>query len=256
MLNNCKKCGGILIPNFDKDGKLYSQCSICKAIDNSTINIPIENNTNKWVEKNFKNTKKSLLEEGDKLIVISYLKSIRESRGISQKQMADLFGFTEQRYGNVERNYNAPSIVLVSQFAYILETPSGDIYRTVKVSKKIYDEIRCLKVDKNNIYESKELKDIINTMKTIDDSSKQIQNKIKLLRIDKNDAYMRNEEYDKLKKKYDSFNKEYKEIKKQYDKQISSAFLKGDLIESSCWELYLKSKTKDEIKNNIHELLK
>lgn len=252
-MNICKNCGGILIPNFDKDGKLISQCNVCKQIDNTDINIQIENSTNKWVEKNFKNTKKNLLEKEDKIIVISYLKAIREKRGISQKQMADLFGFTEQRYGNVERNYNAPSIVLVSQFAYILEVPAGDIYRVVKVSKKIYDEIKCLKVDKNDIYLSEELRDIMNNMLFVANEKDIINNKLKKCNELKDEDIA---QYTELKKQYDEKSEQYKDLKKQYDKHISSAFLKGGLVESSSWELYLKLKSEEEIKENIQELIR
>jgi transcriptional regulator with XRE-family HTH domain len=221
MITSCPKCGGILVPNFNTEGKLISKCNKCGYSTDDVMNGKIIGTTNGWIEKSFNKTRDGLLINGDKIIVISYLKAIREERGISQKQMADLFGFTEQRYGNVERNYNAPSVVLVSQFAYILGMPSGDIYKSVKISKNIYEEIKGLKIDRYNIVSSDELKTIITEMESISDKREQ----------------------------------RYKELKKMYDKHITSAFLKGDLVESSYWEMYLEKKTDEEIKENIKEII-
>ena len=85
----------------------------------------------------------------------------------------------------------------------------------------MYNEIRSLKIEKNNIVQSEELKNLICEMESLSD------------------------------KKCDR----YKELKKLYDKQISSAFLKqGELVESGYWEAYLKTKTPEEIEKNIKTL--
>lgn len=245
MITSCPKCGGILVPNFNEEGKLISKCNKCGYSTDDVVNAKIMGTTNGWIENNFNRTRDELLLDGDKFIVVSYLKAIREKRGISQKQMADLFGFTEQRYGNVERNYNAPSVVLVSQFAYILETPAGDVYKAVKISREIYDEIKCLKIDKNNIESSDELREIITEMEHISDEIKDIDKELKKIADKKSDGYI------KLEEKYDKKKDKYKKLKKMYDKNMTSAFLKGDLVESTYWEMYLETKSDEEIKNNI-----
>ena len=83
MQNNCPKCGGLFIPNFI-NGELVSQCCSCGYIYNSEDNEDIIKLSSEKAFKNkFNNTKKSIVEKKDKLIVISYLKYIREKRDIA-----------------------------------------------------------------------------------------------------------------------------------------------------------------------------
>ncbi|MVX63631.1 helix-turn-helix domain-containing protein [Clostridium chromiireducens] len=218
-----EKCNGILISTFDEEGNLINKCCECGYITYSNKEENASNNKSHiWIKNEFSKTKEAIIEQEDKIIVISYLKTIREKRGISQKQMAEIFGFSEQRYGNVERHYNAPSVVLISQFAYILNTCIGDLYKTVKVPKEVHEEMKYLKIQKSELVPFDELKTADNVLNSITDKS----------------------------------SKEYIKAKKEYDKLINSTatFLKQDeLVENYYWEKYLEIKKDDDIIKFIQE---
>ncbi|UYZ38952.1 helix-turn-helix transcriptional regulator (plasmid) [Clostridium beijerinckii] len=225
MNQNCPtpNCDGLLISTFDDEGHLINKCCICGYTEYPDRDPKIgKYGSIDWIRNVFNKTKQDIIEHEDKIVVISYLKTIRESRRISQKQMAEIFGFSEQRYGNVERHYNAPSVVLISQFAYILNTSTGKLYKTVKVPKEVYEEMKYLKISKSELVPFEELKIADKLLNSIADKS----------------------------------SKEYMSAKKEYDKLINSTstFLKqGELVENFYWEKYLEMKKDDEIIKLITE---
>lgn len=220
---DCPKCPGILIPAFDNDDILVNKCPLCGYTKENNEELKVKQDKNQeWFNNIFSSVREGIIKNDDKLIVISYLKSVRESRKVSQKQMAEIFRFTEQRYGNAERHYNAPSIVLICQFAYVLGVSPGELYKTVLVPKKLYDEMRYLKIHKSEIVPFEELKSAELKLNSISDKK----------------------------------SKEYVKAKGEYDKLINSTamFLKqGELVENNYWEKYLKMKEGEEIINLIKE---
>lgn len=222
MSEICSKCKGYMEYAFDENNRLVNQCIRCGHIE------PINNEhfkANKCIDidkikmQAFINNLKDDFNNNDKLIVVSYLRSIRESKGLSQKQMADFFDFTVQRYGNVERHYNSPSIVLICQFSYILNTPVSDLFKTIQISNTMYEEMKNLKIKKNELIKYEDLIKCENELKSETLSG---------------DAY--------------------EEIKKKYNTLLKSkdAFLKqGDVVENIYWEKFLALKDESYLIENI-----
>lgn len=216
MINEkCPKCdNGLLLPTFDNK-IIVNKCPACgytKPKDNSDIQIG-GYGSYEWLMKVFLETRKSLLEDGDRIIVISYLKSIRENRTVSQKQMAEILRFTEQRYGNVERHYNAPSVILSSMFAYLLDVPLGDLYKAVKVKKEMYEEMKYLKIVNGEIVPFEELKKAYKRLNAISDKN--------------------STEYNLVQKECDELIK---------NNSTSLLLKQGELIENIYWEKYIEMK--------------
>ncbi|WP_315069220.1 helix-turn-helix transcriptional regulator [uncultured Clostridium sp.] len=214
-MNNekCPKCNGILVKMFNDEKLIVKRCPLCNFEKPNDDYEAGEYKNYEWTQKVFKENKKKLMDDGYKIITVSYLKSIREYRGISQKEIGEILGFTEQRYGNVERHYNAPSIILIAEFAQILDFPIGELYKPVLVSKETYNELKYLKIDKNELVPFEELKDVIQKMDICKNTNE--------------------EEYIKLKKQYDEI----------VNNNFTSLFLKkGEVVEDYYWEEYLDMK--------------
>ncbi|HBJ1652494.1 helix-turn-helix transcriptional regulator [Clostridium botulinum] len=248
MNSNCPNCDGLLIQGFDSEGLLIYKCTTCNYIvyPNDIENLRNHNNYN-WRQNVFDKTKENIITNKDQFIIVSYLKTIRERRKISQKEIAEIFGFTEQRYGNVERHYNAPSIVLISQFAYVLNVSIGELYKPVRVSKEIYDDMKYLMIQKSELVQDENLKiadiELKNAEKELNAISDMLETKCKLEDI-------------KLEPEYKSAHKNYIKKKHLYDKLFSSTsvFLKqGEVVENTYWEKYLKMKNEKDILNFIEE---
>lgn len=247
MNPDCPKCDGLLMQSFDDNGILIYRCTTCEYSVYPNEDLNIGNSTQySWTKNVFNKTKEKIIKDEEKFIVVSYLKSVRESRGISQKQIAEIFGFSEQRYGNVERHYNAPSVVLVAQFAYILNVSVGDLYKPIQVPKEMYNDMKYLKIQKSELVPFEELKVADLKLKNAELELKRI--------IDEAEAKNKlvNKEHIKSLPEYINAHKEYMKEKKVYDKLINSTstFLKqGELVENTYWEKYLKTrKDVDSIK--------
>lgn len=147
----CQLCDGITTQAFDENGYIKRIClnPNCQHefySDDSLEKIRSNNNKQKFLQK-FEQIKNDILEEKYYFIYISNLKALREYRGISQVDMAEVFGFKQQRYGAIERNTNATSIILVSMIATLLGVSLDDTFRCMRIPKKLYDEIKYLNTD-------------------------------------------------------------------------------------------------------------
>ena len=266
MNARCPECEGILIPTFE-DEILVNKCPLCGYIEK---NENVDSSSRKENSTRIKEIKEDIINNKDRFIVISYLRSIRESRGVSQKQIADIFGFTEQRYGNVERHYNAPSVVLIAEFGYLLNAPVNELYKAVKINEDMYEDMKHLKIYKSELvpYDElyiaeKRLKEIEDKMTTNEYLEKKnsydklhetlvsTEEEIKSIKDKKSKKYLElKETYDTLKKELDEIEKpltemkdKEKKAKKEYDKLLNgtSTFLKqGEVVDNYYWEKYLK----------------
>lgn len=224
----CPKCQNYMEYTFDENNILINECIKCgysEDIDNELFKENKNLNSEKIkVQMALNKLRGELKRDNDRLIVVSYLRSIRESRGLSQQQMADFFDFSVQRYGNVERNYNAPSIVLICQFAHVLNTELSNLFKTMQVSNQMYEEMKHLKIQKTELIENKELIHCENELKKL---------------------------------KFNDPN--YKEFIKRYNTLSNSkdALLKqGDVIEDVFWEKFIELKDDEYLKNNIRNYMR
>ena len=239
MNARCPECEGILIPTFEEE-ILVNKCPLCGYIEK---NENVNSSSRKENSTRIKEIKEDIINKKDRFIVISYLRSIRESRGVSQNQIADIFGFTEQRYGNVERHYNAPSVVLIAEFGYLLNAPVNELYKAVKISEDMYEDMKHLKIYKSELVPYDELYIAEKRLKEIEDKLK-------------NEYLDEKKNYDKLHetivstekeieciKDKEKKSKEYIKAKKECDKLLNgtSTFLKqGEVVDNYYWEKYLK----------------
>lgn len=247
MKDRCPICTGYLDCTFNGEGTLVNQCIACGYVKEPNKemfkNCHIKIEENNWIKK----LKEDFDIRKDKIIVISYLRSIREKRGLSQKQISDFFAFTEQRYGNVERHYNAPSIVLISHFAYILKTSISELFKNVQISEEMYNEMKYLKIKKSELVDFSELRACEEQLKTIEE-------KITKVKENLNNINESSKDYIEINNNYIDLNNRFIEKNKEYNKLLNSkdALLKqGEVVDNFYWEKYLNSKEKPFLDENI-----
>lgn len=144
----CQKCGFYMISNFDEDGSISDKC-INDKCGNITYSIEDIKYKEEVAKKNIV-TNKTSDEYNDKeycMIIINNIKTIRESKGLTQKDMAEKLGFTDQRYGTIERNTNSPTIILSAKIASKLNVKVNDLYDSVYITKEEYEKIQYLNMD-------------------------------------------------------------------------------------------------------------
>lgn len=77
-----------------------------------------------------------------KPILINNIKRIRTEKGISQKKIGQALGYTEQRFGAIERNDNTPIIYAVKQIADVLGVPDAELYTLKYIPMELYNILR------------------------------------------------------------------------------------------------------------------
>ena len=120
----CEKCNNIMRMGIvDYKTKIYNHNVIINDIEGYQCfncgNIEPRKGTEQYLEEKILEKRLKLLETLDvKPIYISNIKNIREKKGLSQRQVADVLGVAEQRFSAIERNVNTPTILITYALAY------------------------------------------------------------------------------------------------------------------------------------------
>jgi transcriptional regulator with XRE-family HTH domain len=104
---------------------------------------------NKLLEKKLEIQKEKI--KNYKPLLINNIRRIRERKKIHQKKIGEALGYSEQRFGAIERNDNTPIVSTAKLIASALEVTMEEIYDVKYVSKEFYDKIKNLThVEKRN----------------------------------------------------------------------------------------------------------
>lgn len=125
----------------------------------------------------------------DRIIVIGMiLKSLRQEKKLTQKEVSDSLGINKQTYVNYEYGRNEPSIEFLIQLAYFYGV-SMDVITGKTLSKPLFGDIEDLinkaysPISENDSHEIRQIKEenqmLKNTLKMLTDLSIQVQAKAK-----------------------------------------------------------------------------
>lgn len=155
MIKKCKVCDGRLRPALiDYEKEILGDivvipkvegfiCSVCK---NKQIDEKIEGRLQvRILEEKLKLKKEK--KDKTKPILINNIKKIRTDKELSQKIVGEALGYTEQRFGAVERNDNTPIIYAVKQIADTLGVNDSDLYTCKYISIELYDILKDMNND-------------------------------------------------------------------------------------------------------------
>lgn len=123
---------------LEEDG-LYSICIECKNKIKVFDKI-----------KSDETSKDSLDEDSldylNSYIIVNNIKKIRTDANIDQNELAHCIDMFPQRYGNIERNDNIPSIITITSIALTLGVSYNDIYKPINTTKEQYDKMKYLTI--------------------------------------------------------------------------------------------------------------
>lgn len=153
-IKECTKCGGTMrlgIINYPV--KVYNRDIIIDNIEGYQCpncgNIEPSEEVESYLEEKIFEKKSELLSELKiRPIYISNLKEIREKKGLSQRQVANVLGVAEQRFSAIERNVNTPTILITYALAHFFDVSSDDLYEMIYVSEKFYNKLLNLELIK------------------------------------------------------------------------------------------------------------
>ncbi|NBI07609.1 helix-turn-helix transcriptional regulator [Senegalia massiliensis] len=229
----CKNCNSKWITKEMKDNLMdriiRTREKLRKVKEQESYKKRLENKILKLKEKNLKP------------IIINNVKSLREEK-TTQKRIGEFLGYSEQRYGSIERNDNTPTITTVKAIADALEVSTDDLYQLEYVSKEFYDVIRNLTYDeKNHRYITIKPLEQLNTM--YDETENYRQQKMQELRTIKstNEIWLEKKDLEshnrKLKREIDNIRtskqKDKEELIKLKKKQIETNTKAIDKLENT-----------------------
>lgn len=194
---------------------------------------------------------------------ISNLKNIRLEKKLSQKQVGNALGVTEQRYGAIERNTNTPTVFTVSQIASILDVGPEELYQLVYISKKFYDNIIDLMIveGEDGAYSFEVASEVVEARKklyALRERLRQLNVEISQARFNLKKGEITEDEFNDLVKELNKEKEKIKEIKdgkkgkkgletttKALETKYNLIIKQGNIISSDDWEK-LKVIYKDE----------
>ncbi len=155
IMKKCKKCNGRLRPSLiDYEKEILGdkivipkvEGYICVNCEGKQIDEQIEDRLQvKILEKKLKLKKE--MKKHNKAILVNKIKKLRTEKDISQKKIGEALGYTEQRFGAVERNDNTPIIYAVKQIADVLGVPDTELYSLEYIPIELYDIIKDMNED-------------------------------------------------------------------------------------------------------------
>lgn len=142
-MGTCEKCGGITREQFIGNKIIY----ICTKCGSESISQKILEKSPKIskVAKDIIKSENLFLTK--KAIIISNLIEYRDHLELTQKDIANILGIKEQRYGMIERNSSTPSIATIMIIADMFKCSVDKLFKVKMIDKKLYDEIKYLKID-------------------------------------------------------------------------------------------------------------
>lgn len=152
-MKECTKCGGQMIDLLiDYERNIMGQKITIPNVEGYRCEKCGYEEIAPWVEKRLavKVLKKQLEIQKDmpaEPITINKLKTVRKKKEIPQKLIGEAIGFTEQRFGAVERNENTPTVHLANQIASVMNVNVSDIYETLYIPRDFFLEL--LNMDSN-----------------------------------------------------------------------------------------------------------
>ena len=193
----CKKCGGRVIEDLiDYKAKILGEEAAIGKVDGFRClecgyteidKMIVEGLRIKILDKKLELQKEKIKEY--KPLLINNIRQIRESKRIPQKKIGEALGYSEQRFGAIERNDNTPIISTTILIAYALEVPMEALYDVKYVTKTFYDTIKNLTAVeiKNEDGVTTNIKfnvidDLVNINKEFDKLEEEIDNKMEKLR--------------------------------------------------------------------------
>ena len=197
----CNKCNGLMrrslidykttfknekieIPNIE--GYTCIECG----------NEVISESSNDFIEQQLKSKKLKIL-SGKNIVhlTVSSLKRVRTNAYLSQKELGDALGVSEQRYGAIERNTNTPIITMALILANILGVELQDLYQLVDIPSDLHETLLNSKIEETSfniryIKEVAETREIINKLR---DDLEKYNNEKRVLRFLGNDKLSKQE---------------------------------------------------------------
>lgn len=204
-MKKCKKCQGRVIEDLiDYKTEILGEDIVIAKVDgfrclecgyteiDKTILKGLEN---KILDKKLELQKEKIKKY--KTITINNVRRIRESKKIPQKKIGEALGYSEQRFGAIERNDNTPIITTSLQIAEALEVPMEELYQLKYVTKAFYDTIKNLTAieikNEDGVVtdiEFKVIDDLVEVNKQFYDLEEEINKKMEILRnLKKTDAH-------------------------------------------------------------------
>lgn len=150
----CKECGGTMrLSIIDYPTAIYNENVIIENIEGyqcpSCGNMEPSESVGLYLEEKVLDKKSELLNQlSIKPIYVSNLKEIREKKGLSQRQIADVLGVAEQRYSAIERNVNTPTILIAYALSHYFDVSSDDLYEIIYISEEFYNKLLNLELVK------------------------------------------------------------------------------------------------------------
>lgn len=153
MKNKCVKCQSPTMEGlFDYTINLLGQDVVISKVEGRKCRECGHLQIDKAIEKRLKT---KILEKkleirrrlAIKPLLISSVKSVRLDEGLAQKKAGEALGFSEQRFGAIERNDNTPTIFLALQIADVLNTDINQIYKIEYINEELFNELRHMNED-------------------------------------------------------------------------------------------------------------
>lgn len=192
-----------------------------------------------------------------KILLVSDIKHVRESKGVAQGAIGDALDFTEQRFGAIERNYNTPTVYLSGVIAELLGVSIYDFYSFEPVPMDVFLELENLDRDFNMIAglpevrkehykvtdEERDIRDEVNHLKTL----RRRLRKKRSNKIEKSNKTQDKSEKDRIQAAIKELNDE----EKQLDKQIEELDLEKAKLQKKLSSLLKKIRNLEKKHNSI-----
>lgn len=265
----CNKCGKTMrLGMVDYPINIYNQDVIINNIEGYQCpncgNIEPSEGIKNYLDERILEKKSELLSELKiKPIYISNLKEIREKKGLSQRQVADVLGVAEQRFSAIERNVNTPTILIAYALAHFFDVSSDYLYEIVYVSETFYNKLLNLElietkdgVKFNYIEEAEktrnELNKTRNIIENINKDLMQYRLKLKKNEIEKEEGEEKIQVILKLKKeKLEPTKKELEKELKRLEREHDFIVKQNHIIARDDWN-EIEKHYKKELKGSIY----
>lgn len=167
-------------------------------------------------------------------IMVSKVKNARLNQDLTPKDMADVLGVTEQRFGSIERNNNTPNVYIALQLEKIMSVDIHDLYEIVYIPTELHERLKILN-DKFEVIEG--IPELLSRRDEIDLKLKELK-----VKLEERRAEIKNEVEDEI-----------AEAKKKDSKQTVSSKDKREKISTRINEDTKNNSISDEMKDLRNE---